>query len=54
MLLPSLFQSWNDQDNIIKDELTDNNLILLRGEGAEPQSYFNKGLFSLLPSLLKA
>ena len=45
MLLPSLFQSWNDQDNIIKDELTDNNLILLRGEGAETQSTLIKDFF---------
>ena len=50
-----IFKSWNAQDNIIKDELTDDNLILFGGGGgAESQSNFNKGFFSLLPSLLKA
>ena len=55
ILLPLLFKSWNDQDNIIKDELTDDNLILFGGGGgAESQSNFNKRLFSLLSALLKA
>ncbi len=35
MFLPSLFKSWNDLDNIIKDALTDDNLILIGGEGVK-------------------